>query len=163
MVITIPNHLRFTAIVTASFLAMPVAAAFAQAETFTETQHQVTETFEDVHPCTGAPATITSTFNGIFHHTTDGRGATHLTFTQTGDFTLVPDDASEPTVTGHFTIWGGENDFTSTDGGWVGTFTFSGHGTDEDDNSLKFNGVEHVTIDSDGNIVSEVSNFNCRE
>jgi hypothetical protein len=140
----------------------PLTAAFGQAETFTATQHQDTESFEDFHPCTGESGTIDITFNGIFHQTTDAKGRTHETFTQTGDFIFTPDDTSEPTVTGHFTIWGGGNDFTSTDGGFVGTFTFSGHGTGDDGSEVKFNGVEHVTINSDGNIISEVSNFNCR-
>src|SRR5215207_6122662 len=62
----------------------------------TETQHVhgVTETFQEVNPCTGDPATITITYNGVFHITTAPNGSEHVTGTQTGTFTIVPDDSS---------------------------------------------------------------------
>src|SRR5689334_1063284 len=105
-------------------LAMPFGAAFAT----TTNEHQATETSSDVNPCTGEPGTLTITYNEVDHTSTDNKGGSHNTFTQTGTFTFEQDGGL--TYTGHFTIWGG---FNSNSGGTnAGTFTLSLHGTGSD-------------------------------
>ncbi len=53
--------------------------------------------------------TITQTFNGVFHITINKAGDEWDTSTMTGPFTLVPDDPSIPTYTGHATAWFGDS------------------------------------------------------
>lgn len=142
------------ATILASGIGIPISAVFAD----TNTEHQVTETTTDVNPCTGEPGTLTITYNEIEHQSSDNKGGSHATFTQTGTFTFEQDD-EEVTFTGHFTIWGG---FNSNSGGTnVGTFTFSIHGTGSDGSSLKANSVSHTTSNPADIITSEFEKINC--
>lgn len=121
----------------------PASGHGGPAETFTVTFKDVTETFPDVNPCTGEPATIFVTEeNGVLHMTQHPDGHFHLTGTFTGRFTLVPEDPSEPTYTGRFTIWFGENHNERMSNA---TFTFSAHGKGSDGSALKFSTVAHIT------------------
>src|SRR3970040_2055196 len=105
-VTTLRRALAFLVVV--GVLLFPISSAFAEgAITFTETFHNVTESFSDVNACTGDPATVT----------------------HSGDFVCVPDDPSLPTNTGRFTIWAG---FNSNNQNAAGTFTFTAHGTGSD-------------------------------
>src|SRR5439155_506958 len=75
----------------AALVAVPVASpAGAGAVSFTQNWHNVTETSTDVNPCSGAPGTLTLTYNAIFHVTTLENGTYWATFTQTASSLPFP-------------------------------------------------------------------------
>ena len=129
-----------------ALLLLQAAAVLAvgPAETHTERFKGVTETFTDVNPCTGDPADVTITYQGVFHMTQLASGELHITGTLTGTFALVPHDSSLPTYTGRFAQWFGENHNRNQA---AATFTFSGRGTGSDGSTLKFHAVSHITAD----------------
>lgn len=114
------------------------SVALAEAVTETVTVHNVTETFQDVNPCTGDPVTVTSTYDGVFSYTVDPEGGVHVTGTAAGTFEIVPFDPSLPTYTGHFANWFGESTSSNSDGDWV---TFNAKLTGSDGSTLSLNTV----------------------
>jgi hypothetical protein len=147
-------------------LFLGITAGSAQAAPVTLTFHEKNEveTFHDVFPCLGqggAPATITTTENGVFHVTAagiDDQGTpdpgddtfippSHVTGTFTGTFLAVPDDPSLPTFTGHFTQWFGEN---SNNQNVAATFTFTIIGTGSDGSVIKFHETAHFSATPQG-------------
>jgi len=146
-------------VLAALLLLAAIPAAYAPAWTSTETVHQFTETFVDVNPCTGEPIEVTVTYNGVFHITVGPNGV-HGTFTQAGTFTAVPFDASDPTFTGHFAIWGG---FNLNPNNEADTFTFELRGVGTDGSVLNFHAVEHFSTNADGIVhsFSRVSPASC--
>jgi hypothetical protein len=137
--------------------APPASAAGAGAVSFTQTVHNVTETGTDVNPCTGAPGTLTLTYNAIFHITTLANGTYWATFTQTGTFSFVPFDSSQPSFTGHFTVWDGDNwnNRNTTE-----TFTLSITGTGSDGSKLRAHETEHLSVSATGITIS-FDKFRC--
>jgi hypothetical protein len=130
------------------------APAFAQPPTNVTTHEKgLVETFVDVIPTCeeGGPLyTITTTSNLVMHETTFDDGRVHATFTQTGTFSAVPlEDASLPSFTGKFTIWGGFNQNGKTVNG---TFTFNLSGTGSDGSTLSFHTMEHFNVRPDGTV-----------
>jgi hypothetical protein len=130
------------------------APAFAQPPTNVTTHEKgLVETFVDVIPTCeeGGPLyTITTTSNLVMHETTFDDGRVHATFTQTGTFSAVPlEDASLPSFTGKFTIWGGFNQNGKTVNG---TFTFNLSGTGSDGSTLSFHTMEHFNVRADGTV-----------
>ncbi len=121
--------------------------AFARATSSTQTFHDVTETFVDVIPCTGAPATITVKYNGVFHINSLPGGEFWLTFTQTGTVTAVPLDPTQPTLTGRFTIWG---NFNLNERNENTTFTFTVRLSD----GSVFHDIAHYTMNANGEITT---------
>jgi hypothetical protein len=148
----------FLGVIATLLFALIPGTASAQATSFTETVRGVTETFPEVNPCSGATGTVTVTYNAIFHVTDDPQGGFHITGTQTGTFTFVPNDASEPSFTGRFTTWFGGNVSTNTDGFWS---TFRVRGTGSDGSTLLFNAVEQFHV-SNGEVHVEFFLENCR-
>jgi hypothetical protein len=74
------------------------AAAFA---TETTTIHfSGTDSRAEVNPCSGAPGTLTIVFSGVIHTTDLEDGTLYVTGTTTGTVTFVPDDPSQPSLTG---------------------------------------------------------------
>jgi hypothetical protein len=132
-------------------------AAGAGAVSFTQTIHHATETDTDVNPCTGAPGTLTLTYNAIFHITTLANGTYWATFTQTGTFSFVPFDSSQPSYTGHFTVWDGENwnNRNTTE-----TFTLTIRGTGSDGSTLRAHETEHLSVSATGITIS-FDKFRC--
>lgn len=130
------------------------APAFAQPPvTETTTQQGLVETFVDVVPtCEGGGPlyTITTTSNFVEHTTTFDDGRVHATFTQTGTFVAVPlEDATLPSFTGRFTVWGGFN----MNGNTVnGTFTFNVRGTGSDGSTFNNHVTEHFNVRPDGTV-----------
>src|SRR5258708_35166131 len=111
-------------------LLITTTSVFAKAVSFTQTFHNFTESFPILNPCSGAPGTVTVTFNGVFHVTMDTTtGTGHLTETMAGNFVFVPDDPTQPPHTGHSVAWGGGNQkiqkFAAT-----ATLHFQGTGSD---------------------------------
>jgi opacity protein-like surface antigen len=154
----------FAVLTGALFLGLTAGAAAAKPVTITFHEKNATETFKDVIPCLGeepAPATITTTENGVFHVTAagiDDQGTPdpnddtfippyHVTGTFTGTFVAVPDDSSLPTFTGHFTQWFGEN---ANRKNFVTTFTFTVIGTGTDGSSLRFHETAHFSVTPGG-------------
>jgi hypothetical protein len=124
--------------------------AWAHARTRTFHIHHGMQTFVDRVPCIGGKATITLTFNAVFHRTRVAAHLFHVTETMTGTFVAVPLRAGRPTSTGHFTQWDG---FNSNRQSATGTFTFSIHGVGSDGSSVKFHEVAHFTMTKNGVIV----------
>jgi hypothetical protein len=127
-----------------------VPSTFAQATTFTEKFKNVTETFHDVNPCTGEGATVTITYNGVVHVTFAANGSFHITGTFTGDVVIVPDDPSQPTFTGHFTQWFGDNVNSKNQ---AATFTFTVIAKGSDGSRLRFHETAHFSVSATGVIV----------
>ena len=132
-------------------LASPTAA---HATSYTQTFHDATDTFVDVIPCTGAPATITVTYNGVFHINSLPGGEFWMTFTQTGTVSAVPLDATQPTLTGRFTIWG---NFNLNERNQNTTFTFTVRLSD----GSVFHDTAHFTMNANGEITTSFENPSC--
>ena len=147
------RRLAFGLLVAAGLLSL-AAPAFAQPPTNTTTHEKgLVETFVDVIPTCeedGPLFTITTTSNLVMHETIFDDGRVHATFTQTGTFAAVPlEDASLPSFTGRFTIWGGFNQNGKTVNG---TFTFNLRGTGSDGSIVSVNLVEHFNVRPDGTV-----------
>jgi hypothetical protein len=123
------------------------APAWAHATTRTFHIHNGTQTFVDRVPCIGGKATITLTFNAVFHRTRVAPHLIHVTETMAGTFVAVPLHAGRPTFTGHFTQWDGFNSNRQTQ---TGTFTFSIHGVGSDGSTVNFHEVAHFTMTKNG-------------
>lgn len=122
-------------------------AAGAGAQSYTQVLKNQTDVSSDVNPCSGVTGTLSQTYNGVFHITTLADGELWATFTQTGSISFVPDDASQPSYSGHFTVWGGfnVNERNSTD-----TFTFSARLTGTDGSVVVLHEVQHDTYTANG-------------
>lgn len=92
----------------ASLLGLTASQAMAQegANTFSQEVAEQTISFPTVNPYTKAPGSMTITFSGVFHATRltepTGSGISRVTGGQRGTFTFVPDDSSQPTISGRF-------------------------------------------------------------
>lgn len=139
----------FVLVVTLSTLLLTAVATVAAAPAQTETVvvKDVTETLPDEDPCTGVPGLVTVTYNGVLHITGLPGGTYHVTGTQTGIFTFEPEDPSQPSLTGRFTIWFGEN---SNQASFNGTVTFRVNGQGSDGSTVRFNGLAHVSVSATG-------------
>ncbi len=152
----ITGALGSVAVLGVMFGAAPNAFADgAGAVNYTQTFHNATDSFPAANPCTGDPAMITMTYNGVFHVTelTSGRGAGTLwaTGTQAGDIVITPSDPSLPTYTGHFAAWFGDNNNLQNG---VETSTISIHATGSDGSTLDYHDVEHLSVSATGVTVS---------
>lgn len=139
-----------------AFGAAPSAFADgAGAVSYTQTFHNATDSFPATKPCTGDPATISMTYNGVFHVTqlTSGIGAGTLwaTGTEAGTVEITPDDSSLPTYTGHIAAWFGDNNNLQNG---VETSTLEVHATGSDGSTLSFHDVEHLSVNATGVTVS---------
>jgi len=110
-----------------------------------------------VNPCTGAPGTYDVTFEGVSHTNVTPVGTLHHTATITGEIAFTPDDPTQPTYTGEFTAWDGQN-------GAVGstiTLTATFHDTlrGSDGSSIRDRGVFHLTVLADGTVTAALDSF----
>jgi hypothetical protein len=135
-----------------------VHAAGAGAVTFTQTDHNLTTVQASSNPCTGAPGTLTTTVNDVFHGTMLANGTDWFTGTITGTFTFVPTDTTQPSYTGHFTDWFNQN--ANLQNGNL-TFTTTIHGTGSDGSSLTFHEVGHITMSASGQITVAFDKATC--
>jgi len=140
----LPVLLLATALAANPLSALPAQAG---ATSQTLTIHNGTDTFVDVNPCTGDPATITLTFNAVMHLTILESGAVHGTETQAGTFQLVPRDPSLPSFTGRFTEWDG---FNANSRNFAATFTFHVIGKGSDGSILRFHEDAHFSVSASG-------------
>ena len=123
------------------------SAAGAGAVSITTHDHNLMQTFVDVNPCTGAPETVTITGNNVSHITTLANGTSWATGTSEGTFTFVPTDPTQPTYTGHFTDWFGDNNNLQNG---TETSTFNLHGVGSDGSTLTFHEVTHLSVTATG-------------
>ncbi len=142
--------LIFLAVV--GLLLVTTTSVFAKAVSFTQTFHNATQSFPILNPCSGAPGTLTITYNGVFHVTMDTTtGTGHFTSTSAGDFVFVPDDPTQPTYTGHFAMWDGANQNIQN---FAATETLNLRGTGSDGSLLKFHEVAHFSFSATGVTIS---------
>lgn len=127
----------------------------AGAVTFTQTFHDTTQTMPNANPCSGATGSLTITYNGVAHDTVltsgVGAGTGWFTFTATGSFAFTPSDPSQPTFTGKFTAWDGENMNLNN---FAATAILVIHGTGSDGSSLSFHDVAHFSVSASGVVIS---------
>lgn len=129
------------------------------ATTYTQIYHNATRTFAPpdpsaVVPCSGVPgvpATITITYNGVFHITINKAGDFWGTGTQEGDFVITPTVSGQPSYTGHFTMWFG---ISGNNQNSVVHSTFNIHGIGSDGSTLQFHDTAHYSVSASGVIVS---------
>src|SRR5438094_809374 len=94
----------------AAFAGGVVGAIPASARATTETVHvtNVTESDPDTNPCSGASGVFATTYSGVFHSTVLPNGTSWFTGTLHGTASFVPGDATQPSYTGKFTTWFGD-------------------------------------------------------
>ena len=127
----------------AAFGASGVSAGAAQVET--TVVQRATDSFTDVNPCTGDPATITLTYSIVVHMTTLPSGEIHFSSTLAGDVLLEPLDPSLPTYTGHLVDFSNQIYNANED---VATFTQRARVTGSDGSVIRFGVIAHVTADT---------------
>ena len=139
--------------VAAAFLltATGAVAAGAGAVSYTQTDHNATAVLDQPNPCTGAAGTFTLTYNDVFHITTLDNGTFWGTYTQTGTFAFAPDDASQPSYTGRFAFWDGENGNLRNA---TETLTFTLRGVGSDGSTLAFHETAHMSVSATGVTIS---------
>jgi len=140
---------------TGGMLGFTAAAASADgngATTVTQTfKNQTDPPFVDFVPCRDFQATITITYNGVFHYTVNKAGDFWATGTMTGTVTAVPLDPSNPSFTGKFTTWFGTSDNKQNG---VDHSTFTVHLTGSDGSTIKFHDTAHLSTSASGMTVS---------
>ena len=146
-------------LVVVGLLLVTTTSVFAQTVTFTQHFHNATQSFPTTNPCSGAAGTVTLTYNGVMHVTMDSStGTGHFTATSTGDFMFVPVDLTQPTYTGHFTMWDGANgNFTN----FEASDTFNLHGTGSDGSVLAFHMDDHITVINTSEVVVSFDHMHC--
>lgn len=133
------------------------AATAAGATVFTDVEHGVVEVFSDVNPCTGDPGTVSTVANEVFHGTLSSTGS-WFTGTVEGQFTFVPNDASKPSYTGHFSTWFGD-DNNLRNGTEQSTFTIVGVGSDG--SRLRFHDNAVATTNAQGKVTVDLDHMTC--
>jgi hypothetical protein len=132
------------------------AGAFASAGV--ETVHFAgTITQAATNPCTGAQGTASGTFKGVSHTKVTPTGSMHHTATVTGQTSFAPDDPSQPTYSGRFTAWDGQNG--ALDATITSTAAFHTALTGSDGSRISTRGVFHVTQLADGTVTAAVDRF----
>jgi len=143
-----------------SLLMLGAPAAFAGgngAQTFTQHDHNITDTHPDVNPCTGDPGTLNETFNDVFHGTINKTGS-WFTGTAEGWFTFVPDDPAKVTYTGHFATWFGDENNLQND---VEHSTLNIHATGSDGSTLAFHENAQAAMNANGVITVSFDKISC--
>lgn len=127
------------------------------ATTFTDNQHGVVDVFSDVNPCTGAPGTISAVENQIFHGTINKTGS-WFTGTVEGQFTFTPQDASQPSYSGHFTTWFGDE---NNQRNGVEHSTFNVNATGSDGSHLQFHDNAQAAVNANGTVTVSFDHMSC--
>jgi hypothetical protein len=155
------RFLRLLAWMTGLALAMALLAPTAALATETETVHvSGTGTEPLINPCSGASGTLTFEFEGVVHTTTLDSGTFHAAATNTGTWTFVPDDPSQPGYAGEFASFSEQN-FTSKNFTLTDTFYVVLHGSDG--SLLRLRAFFHVTTNANGTVTAfiEVNEVTC--
>lgn len=102
------RRLAITFLTFASLVGLTASQAIAQdgERAFSQEIPEQTITFTTVNPYTKVAGSMTITFSGVFRATRltelTGSGTSHITGGQRGTFAFVPDDPSQPTISGKF-------------------------------------------------------------
>ena len=107
--------------------------------------------------CTGAPGTYDVTFEGVSHTSIAADGGFHHTATVTGETVFTPDDPSQPTYTGKFTAWDGQDGAAGST--ITSTATFHDTLRGSDGSSIRDRGVFHLTVLADGTVTAALDGF----
>lgn len=101
-----------------------------------------------VNPCSGATGSFAGiSVNGVMHETVNKAGDFWDTGTVTGTFQFVPDDATQPTYTGHGETWFGDS---INQNNTVNHFTLHFNGTGTDGSTVTLTEVGHVSSNANG-------------
>src|SRR5438034_8258570 len=109
------------------------------------------------NPCTGAAGTFHVSFTGVSHTNVTPVGTLHHTATVTGAIAFTPDDPTQPTYTGEFTAWDGQNG--AADSTITLTATFHDTLRGSDGSSIRDRGVFHLTVLADGTVTAALDSF----
>lgn len=135
-----------------------VAPASALASPDVETIHFAGSiTQASANPCTGAPGTFEVTFEGVSHTNVTPVSTVHHTATVTGEIVFTPDDPTQPTYTGKFTAWDGQN---GSEGSTItSSATFHDTLRGSDGSSIRDRGLFHVTVLANGTVTAALDRF----
>jgi hypothetical protein len=157
---------RFTTVLTVAAFGL-VGAVAAQAggngaQTFTQIDKNVVEVDPpgtgNGNPCSGADGTLTLVYNDIFHGTINTNGS-WFTGTLTGRFSFVPVDPSQPSYTGHFTSWFGDEN-NKQNGVEHSTMNIH-HAIGSDGSTLTFHENMQATMNANGVITVSFDKARC--
>jgi hypothetical protein len=136
-------------------LATP-AGAFASTEV--ETIHFAGSISQaSANPCSGAPGAASVAFKGVSHTSIAADGTIHHTATVTGETVFIPDDPSQPSYTGKFTAWDGQNGAPGAT--IISTATFHDTLKGSDGSRIRDRGLFHVTLLADGTVTAALDRF----
>ena len=113
--------------------------------------HGLTFSAPTSNPCSGATGTITIVSNFTFH-TTENANSFHVTETETGNFSFVPDDPSQPSARGHFTDSFGFD--ANKNGRTVETQNFKEVAHLSDGSQITFHALFHITVNANGDVTA---------
>jgi hypothetical protein len=142
-------------------LAMALLAPTAALATETDTVHVSGAGTEPLtNPCSGASGMLTFEFNGVVHTTTLDSGTFQGSATNTGTWTFVPDDPTQPSYAGHLASFSEQN-FTSKNFTLTDSFYVVLHGSDG--SLLRLRAFFHVTTNANGAVTAfiEVNEVAC--
>jgi hypothetical protein len=139
-----------------ALLVMAAPAASAASPTVETIHFGGTLSQPSVNPCTGAPGTMAVTFKGVSHTTTNPDGTVHHTATVTGDLTFTPDDPAQPSYTGRFTAWDGQNGTRQT---ITLSAAFHNRLTGSDGSTIRDRGVVHITLNANDTVTVDFDRF----
>jgi hypothetical protein len=132
-----------------AFGAAPALANGNSTQTQTVTFKNATIDFgPGANPCSGVSGDlVAASVNGVMHETINKAGDFWDTGTLAGTFQFIPDDASQPTYTGHGATWFGDADNNQNS---VSHFTLSLHLTGTDGSTVTFHEVGHFSTNANG-------------
>lgn len=100
------------------------------------------------NPCSGATGDLVAlSVNGVMHETVNKAGDFWDTGTLTGTFQFTPDDATQPTYTGHGQSWFGDSDNNQNE---VNHFTMNLQLTGTDGSTVTFHEAGHISSNANG-------------
>ena len=117
------------------------------AQTFNQLDKNVVQVMDSAQPCSGALGTLTLTYNDVFHGTMLANGTSWFTGTLTGTLLFIPVDSSNPTYTGHFTQWFGDENNLKND---VEPSTFNVNAIGSDGSHLVFHENDQAAMNANG-------------
>jgi hypothetical protein len=135
------------AAVTALVTASPAIANGAGTVTFKQIIKDRVDSQADVNPCSGVPGTVTMHINNAVFHVTINSNGFWATETIEGTVSFTPDDPSQPSYSGHFTEWEGDNGNRQNG---TATTTTNDHLKGSDGSMLTFHDVAHMSFSANG-------------
>jgi hypothetical protein len=129
------------------------------AQTFTQIDKNVVQVMPgNTTPCNGEVGTLTLTYNDVFHGTLLANGTSWFTGTITGTLSFVPDDSTQPSYTGHFSQWFGDENNLKND---VEPSTFNVNAIGSDGSHLVFHENDQAAMNANGVITVSFAHAFC--